>query len=107
VELETRVADALASLLEPFLVRAVQLETIARLRTALGSLLASREEAVVAVSGPADLLDALRPAFADRPGLTFTASEAPDVTVVAGEAQIRSRLADWARALEATLGEAA
>ena len=97
-----RIADALAPLLEPFLVRGAQLTALAQLRDMLGTLLDGGEGAV-AVSGPADLLSVLRTACGGRPGLVFTEGDLPDVTITAGDTRIQSQLAGWARALESAL----
>ena len=102
-ELETRIADTLAPLLEPFLVQAAQMTALAQLRDALGLLLGDHEGSI-SVGGPADLLDALRRGLAARPGLTFVESDVPDVTITLGETRIRSQLAGWAGALESALG---
>lgn len=103
--LETRITDTLAPLLEPFLVQAAQRTALTGLREALGTLLAGPDGPIV-VGGPADLLDALRDGLPERPGLTFAASDTPDVTITLGETRVRSQLAGWARALEAALLEA-
>jgi hypothetical protein len=104
---ETRIADALAPMLEPFLVKGAQLRVIAELRDALKALIEGDERPAITVTGPADLLAALEAAFRGEPALAFEVADTPDVTITAGETLVRSQLRDWASALEESLGEAA
>lgn len=103
-ELEARLAAALAPLLEPFLARAAQATALDGLHDALTTLLDGGDARPITVSGPADLLAALRDRVGGRPGLGFTEAEAPDVTIALGDTRIRSQLRAWARKLESALG---
>ncbi|MDX7952124.1 hypothetical protein P7D22_13165 [Lichenihabitans sp. Uapishka_5] len=102
--LQGRLAEALAPLLEPFLAKAAQQKALGQLGDALASLLGGGETRAVTVSGPADLVAALAERYGDRPAVTFTPSEAPDVTVALGDTRIRSQLRAWTRKLDAALG---
>ncbi len=102
-ELETRLADALAPLLEPFLANAARAKALGQLRTTLGILLKGADPRAVTVSGPLDLIDALRDMCGDRP-VAFAEASAPDVTIALGDTRIRSQLRAWARKLESALG---
>lgn len=106
-DLETRLADALAPLLEPFLAHGARLKALDQLHDALGTLFDGGETRPVAVSGPADLVAALRDSFGDRPGASFAEAEVPDVTVTLGDTRIRSQLSAWARTLDTALGATA
>lgn len=104
-DLETRLADALAPLLEPFLAHGARVKALEQLHTTLGTLLGgSGEVRPVAVSGPADLVAALRDSFGDRPGVSFAEAEVSDVAITLGDTRIRSQLRAWARKLDSALG---
>ncbi len=101
-------AEAAAAVLEPFLDEAARASAIADLRSAINSLAVGGSGAAIAVSGPQDLLDALRKALdaagSDMQRMSFTASDACDITVVSDSSTIRTRLGDWARTLQDCLG---
>ena len=101
--IEARLGDALATLLEPFLHKAARAKALGQLHETLATLLDGGETPAVAVSGPADLVAALRASYADRPGLSFTEADVPDVTVALGDTRIRSHLRAWTRRLDAAL----
>lgn len=101
--IEARLGEALASLLEPFLHKAARAKALGQLHETLGTLLEGGETPAVAVSGPADLVAALRASYGDRPGLSFTEADVPDVTVALGDTRIRSHLRAWTRRLDAAL----
>lgn len=105
--LEARLADALAPILEPFLAHGARVKALEQLHGTLGTLLGGGETRPVAVSGPADLVAALRDSFGDRPGVSFTEADLPDVTVTLGDTRIRSQLRAWARKLDTALGATA
>ena len=48
------------------------------------------------ISGPADVLDAVRERLAGKPvAVTYTTSADCDVRIVAGQATLETRLGDW------------
>ncbi len=106
--LEEVLAEAATAVLEPFLDEAARASAIVDLRSAISSLAVGGSGAVIAVSGPQDLLDALRKALdaagSDMQRMSFTASDACDITVVSDSSTIRTRLGDWTRTLQDCLG---
>ena len=99
-ELERRLADAAAEILEPFISRSLRVKAVADLRDAVERLLSSSTDAAIRVSGPADIVEPLRVAFEGRTGITVLAAESPEVTVLAGDTVIRSQLRSWACGLK-------
>ncbi len=106
--LEEMLAEATAAVLEPFLDEAARASAIAGLRSAIVSLTTGGSGAAIAVSGPQDLVEALRKALdaggSDTQQMSFTASDACEVTVVSDSSTIRTRLGDWTRTLQGCLG---
>jgi hypothetical protein len=106
--LEEMLAEATAVVLEPFLDDAARASAIAGLRSAIVSLTIGGSGAAIAVSGPQDLLEALRKALdaggSDTQQMSFAVSDACEVTVVSDSSTIRTRLEDWTRTLQGCLG---
>lgn len=93
--LEDGLAGALADVLQPFLDRETRLKAVAELRDAIASLMANDAQAAIRVTGPADLIDAL----GGIGGVETEAAETPEVTLLAGDTVIRSKLQSWAAVL--------
>ena len=104
-ELESRLAQTVADLLLPVLSTAVHAKTVDEIKSALGSLIAGGASSLIRVSGPADLLDALKAALGTAPAVEFTETETPEVTVVAGDTTLQSHLGDWAARLDISIRE--
>lgn len=102
-ELEARLAAALVPLLEPFLGKAAQAKALGQLHDTLATLLDGGDARPVTVSGPADLVAALRDRVGDRPGLDYSETEGPDVAIALGDTRIRSQLRAWTRKLDLAL----
>lgn len=102
-ELEARIAETTARILKPFLAAELQQRAIAELAANLETLTAKDSGVSVHVSGPADLLEALRARLADK---IIAVAYAPggdcDLRVRVGETILETRLGDWM----ARLGEA-
>ena len=64
-ELETRLADAAAHAIAPLVETAVARRAVQELQAAIGELLGSGEAKAIRVTGPQDLIDALRDRLAD------------------------------------------
>lgn len=96
-EMEDSVAQSVASVLRPFLAQAVREKAIGALRTLLQDLLASTPDVRLEVSGPEDLLAAVRASLPTQSAVTYVASEGVDVQVKAGASVIETRIAEWLR----------
>jgi hypothetical protein len=100
-ELENRVAETTARILKPFLADGLHRQAVAELRANLESLLATDSGAAIAISGPGDVLDALREHFAGRAtNVTYTPGEDCDVRVVASQATLETQLKSWLAKLD-------
>jgi hypothetical protein len=101
-DFETRCAAAVANILKPFLTQAV----IARVTDALVQnievLFASRRRSLFEISGPQDLLDALKEKFAEQPAsIAYSLSDGLDVRVRVDDTVIETQLGAWMQALGA------
>lgn len=99
---ETRCAQAVANILRPFLVR----ETIARVTDALvenlEAMLAARAQGIFEISGPAELLAALKEKFAAGGArMEFRPDDSLDVRVRVDETIIETQLGPWLKVLGA------
>ena len=101
-DFETRCAQAVANILRPFLTQAV----IARVTDALVQnievLFASRKRSLFEISGPQDLIEALKQKFSDRPAsISYVLSDGVDVRVRVDDTVIETQLGAWMQALGA------
>jgi len=101
-DFETKCSQAVANILRPFLTQAV----IARVTDALVQnievLFASRRRSLFEISGPQDLLDALKTKFADQQAsIAYSLSDGLDVRVRVDETVIETQLGAWMQALGA------
>jgi hypothetical protein len=103
-ELEARVAETTARVLEPFLEAELRRQAVAALRAELEAVLSREPGIEVGVTGPEDLLQALREGLAGRAcAATYRPSDAPDVRIVAGQTILQTRLAAWVARIEEAL----
>jgi hypothetical protein len=103
-ELEARIADTTARVLEPFLEAELRRQAIAALRAELEAVLSREPGIEVGVTGPEDLLQALRDGLAGRAcAATYRPSDALDVRIVAGQTVLETRLAAWVAGIEEAL----
>ena len=101
-DFETRCAQAVANILRPFLIPLAIGRVTGALVENLETLFASRTRALFEISGPADLLDALREKFADRDAaIAFKPEETIDVRVRLDDTIIETQLEAWMTALGA------
>jgi DNA primase len=99
---EARCAEAVANILRPFLVQAAIGRVTESLVENLEVLFASRTQALFEISGPPDLLDALKAKFADRPAaIAFQPDDTIDVRVRVDDTIIETQLSAWMQALGA------
>jgi hypothetical protein len=100
-DLEAAIAGTAGRILKPFLTAAVERQAIAELQQQLHALLAGNEATRFTVSGPPDLLDALRGQL-DTAGVTVTyePGEQCDVRVNVGETVLETRLGAWMAKIE-------
>jgi hypothetical protein len=107
-DIEMRIADTTARVLAPLLRAEVAKQAIADLHCELSQLLASGTEVSLTISGPEDLLEALRGRLVDQlagkaASVGYRTSDGPDVRVVAGQTVLETRLGAWAAKIEEAL----
>lgn len=98
--LEVNIAETAARLLKPFLMERVKQAAIEDLCASLEGLLTREVSRTINVSGPEDLLEALRTRLADTAAVTYTCSNECDVRVLVGQTQIETRLGAWFSRIE-------
>jgi len=96
-ELEQRLAETTARVLEPFLRAELRRQAIADLRAELEVLLRKDAGIGISVAGPEDLLQALRDRLSGTScAVTYLANTEPDVRIAAGQTILETRLEAWA-----------
>ncbi|MBB4199349.1 hypothetical protein CCR94_05825 [Rhodoblastus sphagnicola] len=101
-DFETRCAQIVANILRPFLNQAVITRVTDSLVENLEVLFASRANVLFEISGPPDLLDALKSKFEGRSAsISYAMSDSIDVRVRAEDTIIETQLAAWMQALGA------
>lgn len=99
-ELEARIAEATARVLEPVLRAELRRQAIADLRADL-ELLTADAGIAVSVAGSEDLLQALRGALSGGGrAVTYVPNGEPDLRITAGQTILETRLAAWAAKIE-------
>jgi hypothetical protein len=99
---ETRCAQAVANILRPFTTTLVIGRVTELLVQNLEVLFASRTPSLFEISGPADLLDALREKFADRDAaIVYKPNDRIDIRVRVDDTIIETQLGPWMKALGA------
>ena len=100
--LETRLAESLTRVLRPFLTEALRHEAIDALQATLATLAADEAAGTLAVTGPADLVEALARRLDLPPGrLTITTDGGPDLRIRVNGTVIETRLQAWGERLAA------
>jgi hypothetical protein len=100
-ELEARLADTAARILEPFLAAELRRKAIAELVQHLAVLRTRDKQALITIAGAADLLDALRVGLGDKlDNIEFQPGLASDVRVVAGQTVLATQLGAWMARIE-------
>jgi hypothetical protein len=100
-EFESRVADTTARILKPFLAAGLHRQAIEELRSSLDMLMANDSGVSLSISGPADVLEALRGQLAGKAAtVSYTPSDDCDVRIVAGPAVLETRLKGWMAKLD-------
>jgi hypothetical protein len=107
-DFEMRCAQAVANILRPFLIQSVIARVTESLVQNLEVLFSSRTQALFEISGPPDLLDALKAKFAYRQAaISYQLNDSIDVRVCVDDTVIETQLGAWMQALGALPAEAA
>lgn len=95
-DLEQRIAEQVARCLKPVLTDGIRLRTVEQLSSTLNDLLRKGEYVAISISGPEDLLAAVKARLgAQHAGLTFAPSDSADLVVSADETILETRIAAW------------
>jgi hypothetical protein len=101
-DMEHRIAESAERVLRPFLAQAVRDQAIGQLRTIVHELVATNSGIALEISGPEDILNAIRTALsASLASATYVVDEASDVQVKAGTSVIETRISAWLKSSEA------
>ena len=102
--LETLISDQVANVLGPFLADAYRQQMVLDLKEIIRTMLADGPAGMVAVSGPEDLLAALKASLGDEmKSIEFQASETVDVCAIASETAVETLLKPWSDRLNDVL----
>lgn len=99
-QLGTSISGAVAGILAPFVSDAVRAEAVAELAKATEVILSGRHDISLRISGPGDLLGALRARLGDNAaGIEFVPGPVSEVRVVGGSTLVETQLRAWAEQL--------
>jgi len=100
-DMEGRIADSTERVLRPFLDEAIRVQAMVEFRSILHELVTKAPGVALEISGPEDLLAAVRESLAGS-GATasYFANEACDVQVKAGASILETRIAAWLGQIE-------
>jgi hypothetical protein len=103
-KLETSIADTVAELLKPFLLKSVSERAITDLLQAIETILIKDQGVALEISGPEDLLQLLREKLSGKNiALLFTPSEALEVRIGAGQTALETQIQAWVAKIEESL----
>jgi flagellar biosynthesis/type III secretory pathway protein FliH len=95
-QMEQRIADAAERVLRPLMVDAVRAEAIRQLRAILQDLIRSSPDLALQVTGPEDLLDAVRAGIPDSvKTVSYVVSTTTDVQIKAGSSLVETSIGTW------------
>ncbi|MEI9899723.1 MAG: hypothetical protein WDN31_05765 [Hyphomicrobium sp.] len=99
--MQDRIAEAVERVLRPFLAQAAREEAVRQLRATLQELIGTNPGLTLEISGPEDLLDALRASLAaSAAAVSYVVNETTDVQIKAGASLIETRIAAWLKNCE-------
>lgn len=95
-DLEARIGESAARILHPFLTAQLRCHAVAELAALIQTAVSKDRNAALAVSGPDDLIGALREKLAGATiNVTFSTGDAPDVQVTLNHTILQTRLEAW------------
>jgi hypothetical protein len=103
VEVEGRIAEAVAHILRPYLAQEQSKRVIQALSENLGRILSGESVPVLKISGPESVLNALRDRLSKHSAqVDYSLQDGVDVTVEAQQTIIRSQLQAWVDLIDST-----
>jgi hypothetical protein len=99
-DMHNSLAGSVERVLTPFVGEAVREEAVRQLRAAVDDLIATSHGISMEVSGPEDLLDAVRASLSGAGvAVSYIVNEASDVQIKAGGSIVETRIAEWLRCI--------
>lgn len=98
-DLEARLAETTARILQPFLEADVRRAAIAELVATIDAVLVRDKVARIEITGPDDLLGILRARLPDKVAATFASSDTCDIRVTIDQTVLETRLGAWMAAI--------
>jgi hypothetical protein len=96
IAIEERLADSVARVLRPFILRSIRERMMAKLVDNIRTIVGSADKMAIKIAGPADLLDALRQELGTAPtAIDYELRNGLDVSVVADQTSIDTQLKAW------------
>jgi hypothetical protein len=103
-QLETTIADTVAELLKPFLVKVVHDRAINDLLRAIDTVLMKDEAIALEISGPEDLLQMLREKLSGKNiAIVFTPGDGPEIRIATGQTALETQIRAWTARIEESL----
>jgi len=102
--LEAALSEKVARILASVIPDALKQNAIAEFTEILGTILSGENGSLLRVTGPEDILSAIKAGMALREGLVeFVPTDEVEVTLVAGDTMVQTQLGAWAERLQALL----
>ncbi|MBQ0824787.1 hypothetical protein KBI52_31770 [Microvirga sp. HBU67558] len=102
--IDLSVSERVANVLRPFVSEAYRQQTLAEFKDVLAALLAGRGERLLTISGPDDLLSAMKPHLESYgSSIEFVPSDQIEVSATAQDTFVQTQLSSWASRLAQTL----
>ena len=103
VEIEGRIAETVANILRPYLAQEQSKRVIQSLSENLSRILSTESAALLKISGPKSVLNALRDRLSNHSvQVEYSLADGVDVTVEAQQTVIRSQLQAWLDLIDST-----
>jgi len=101
LDIETQVSDCVSRLLEPLLAEQIRSKAVQELEAALRGMLTKGEYAKITISGPEDLVSTMETRLGEsHHGLSFVASDSIDLSVIADDTILETRISAWIDAIK-------
>jgi flagellar biosynthesis/type III secretory pathway protein FliH len=95
-QMQDTLAECVGQVLRPFVIESLRKQMLVDLVESVAGIAGTHAGVTLKIAGPADLLAGLREAFAALPlTVDYETSEGADVTVVASQTMIETRLQAW------------
>lgn len=100
-QLEAKIAQVVGRILEPLITNVVQKQAVATFVEQLSSITSDSRRPTLRISGPAELLDAVRSKIGVRAmAMEFRTTQTADVSVVVDQAVLETQVKLWAERLK-------